>query len=112
MMKSVFAFALMAMSGTALAYQQLPAPADDTAEAAVSAEDVDAAGEAQTAEADEAAAAEDQLSDKENYRAAVKAFSKCRANARRDNSPAAAANACTSQRKRMMAAKEVLKGSN
>jgi hypothetical protein len=96
MLKTVFALVLMAVSGTALAYQST------SGDAAV-----------QPADGEEAAATadEEQLSDKEVYRAAVKAFSKCRQNARRDNTPAAAANACSSQRKRMLAAKESLRGS-
>jgi hypothetical protein len=115
MVKSVFAFALLAMSGTALAFQQQPAPAQEATEVMAPAEEVDAAAEAQPAEPEdatvEATAEEDQMSDKENYRAAVKALSNCRQNARRDNTPAAAAAACSSQRKRMMAAKETLRAS-
>jgi hypothetical protein len=115
MVKTVFALALLAMSGTALAVQQQPAPAQEATEVMAPAEEVDAAADAQAAEAEEATVAptaeEDRLSDKENYRAAVKALSRCRQNARRDNTPAAAVNSCGSQRKRMMAAKEALRDS-
>lgn len=91
MKKTVFALALMALSGTALAYQ----PASDTA--------------VETAQTGDASATEVQVDAKEDYRAAVKALGKCRQNARRDNTPAAAANACVAQRKRMLAAKEALR---
>jgi hypothetical protein len=115
MVKTAFALALLAMSGTALAVQQQPAPAGEAPEAMAPAEEADAAAEAQPAEAEEATvtadAEEDQMSDKENYRAAMKALSNCRQNARRDNTPAAAVNACGSQRKRMLAAKEALRAS-
>jgi hypothetical protein len=115
MVKTFFALALLAMSGTAMAFQEQPALTEETAEAAAPAEGADAGAKAQPDGADEAAATatadDEQLSDEENYRAAAKALSKCRLNARRDNTPAAAAAACGSQRKRMLAAKEALKES-
>jgi hypothetical protein len=91
MMKTVFAFALVAMSGTALAYQ----PSTDA--------------QVQPAEAEETAAPEAEVDAQGEYRAAAIAFSRCRLNARRDVGPAAAAGRCNASRKRMLAAKEALR---
>ena len=96
MKKLVFAFALMASSGAALAYQQQPAPVGETTEEAAPAEEAEAASE------------EVQVSAEDDYRAAAKAYRKCRQNAHMQGGAAAATSGCTSQRKRMLAAKEAL----
>jgi hypothetical protein len=115
MMKIVFAFALMASSGTALAYQQQPAPTeeavpvDEAAEA--SAEAVDPAVQPTTAVAPEPVAEPDAVSiaDAEaDYRAAAKAFRKCRQTAQMEGG-VGATRSCNSKRDDMIAAREALR---
>jgi hypothetical protein len=105
MLETVFAFALMVTSGTALDFQQGAPPAEETPIVAEAASAVQAQPDP-TVEADEAEA---DISDAENYREAVKAMSKCRQNAYRQGGMAAVKSLCSSQRKRMLAAKEALK---
>ena len=115
MMRSVFALVLIATSGTALAYQ-LPQPAEagevaTPVETTVAADLPAANVPGQPAEAEEVAADEAEGSDQDNYRAAVRTYNRCRQVAAKQGGLAAAAAACGSQRKRMLAAKEELKGS-
>jgi hypothetical protein len=93
------------MSGGAFAFQQPTVPTEEPAEVATAADEADAV-EQPAPEASEAVEAE--VSDEDNYRAAVKSYSKCRATARREGGAASAAGACNSQRKRMVTAKEAL----
>ena len=120
MMKTVFAFALLATSGAALAYQEQPAPTEESAEAMAPAEETVAAEpaaavaapseEAAPAPAEEAAPAEAESggTTEEDYRAAVKAFRKCRQTAQMEGG-VGAARTCNSKREDMIAAKEALR---
>jgi hypothetical protein len=126
MVKTVFALALMASSGTALAYQQQPVPTEEAAEAVDPVVEADAAEQpaadlpvepaadvpaepAEAEEADEAEAEEVQVSAEDDYRAAARAFTKCRQRAHLSGGTAAVAASCATQRKRMLAAKEALR---
>lgn len=106
MMNTVFALALLTMSGNAVAFQQ-PVTAEEAAEAGAAAGEQAEAG--QEGEAVEANADTDA---QENYREAARAYSKCRVKARQDGGVSAMASACRTQRTRMLAAKEALKDAN
>jgi hypothetical protein len=117
MVNSVFALALLAMSGSALAYQEQPVATEDAVEATTEAEDASATAEtaapdapAEPAQAEEPAE-DDAASDQELLRSATRAYSKCRFNAQRSGGMAAVASACASQRKRLQAAKDAVKAS-
>jgi hypothetical protein len=99
MIKTVFALALVAVSGTALAQQQDPAAAEATVQAEA------------TVEA-EAASDEVQVDVQEAYRFALKAFSKCRQKAQREGGAAAVTSSCGAHRKRMLSAKEAAREKN
>ena len=115
MMKAMFALGLLVASGTALAFQQQPAEAEEAVEA--SAQEADgtepavAADTAVAATADEAPAeaAPEEVDLQADYETARMSYNRCIQSFSKGSSMAAAASGCSSQRKRMSTAKKALK---
>ena len=122
MTKTLYVLALLTMAATGVAQAQtMPPPSEEEAaapEAVETTEPAESADVAATVEtvavtepAVETAEADGEGSDKDNYRRALKSFQNCRRQAMIEGGAKAVSDRCGSQRKRMMAAKDSLRGS-